>query len=214
MSVRGSGHVSEFCRTEGGGVLSCVETRGKANILHNTPSHTFLGSLKGAASGVCLIILQSWLEETAPTQAVRGFKTSFIQELLSESHSKQFKDTYLCFFKKPRSAEMFLSVSVLVLLLSEVVLGGVLRACPTCKGRQAPAGLNTTALVLGEPCGVYTPKCAHGLRCAPPQDEPRPLRALLEGRGACSYVSTSSTARTTTTQVHTEGRSHHQQKLE
>lgn len=38
----------------GGGVLSCVETRGKANILHNTPSHTFLWSLKGAASCVCL----------------------------------------------------------------------------------------------------------------------------------------------------------------
>lgn len=103
---------------------------------------------------------------------------------------------------------MFLSFNVLVLLLSKEVLASVLtsplRACPTCKGKQEPAGLNST-LLLGEPCGVYTLKCARGLRCEPPQEEPRPLRALLEGRGVCSYVSTTQT--TTTTQVHTEGRS-------
>ncbi|XP_013864628.1 insulin-like growth factor-binding protein 3 [Austrofundulus limnaeus] len=102
----------------------------------------------------------------------------------------------------------FLSLNILVLLLSKAVLAGVLtsslRACPTCKGKQVAAGENTTALPLGEPCGVYTLKCAHGLRCEPPQDEPRSVRALLEGRGVCSNVSTTSTTSTTTTQVQTE----------
>ncbi|XP_017271336.1 insulin-like growth factor-binding protein 5 [Kryptolebias marmoratus] len=98
---------------------------------------------------------------------------------------------------------MSLSLKILALLLSEVVLASVLRACPTCKGKQAPADVNTTALVLGDPCGVYTLRCAQGLRCEPPQDEPRPLRALLEGRGVCSNVS-STTSSTTTAQVHTE----------
>ncbi|XP_004467486.2 insulin-like growth factor-binding protein 6 isoform X2 [Dasypus novemcinctus] len=37
----------------------------------------------------------------------------------------------------------------------------------------------------GEQCGVYTPNCASGLQCRPPQEEEAPLRALLMGRGHC-----------------------------
>ncbi|XP_037703591.1 insulin-like growth factor-binding protein 6 isoform X2 [Choloepus didactylus] len=37
----------------------------------------------------------------------------------------------------------------------------------------------------GEQCGVYTPNCAPGLQCQPPQEEEAPLRALLLGRGRC-----------------------------
>uniref|UniRef100_A0A8C4EKJ6 Insulin-like growth factor binding protein 6a n=1 Tax=Dicentrarchus labrax TaxID=13489 RepID=A0A8C4EKJ6_DICLA len=76
-------------------------------------------------------------------------------------------------------------------LTSPVPLTTPSRDCSTCKSKstQPPADLNTTALAVGEPCGVYTLSCAHGLRCAPQEDEPRPLRALLEGRGVCSNAS-------------------------
>ncbi|XP_065510440.1 insulin-like growth factor-binding protein 6 [Caloenas nicobarica] len=37
----------------------------------------------------------------------------------------------------------------------------------------------------GEPCGVYTPGCARGLRCIPRRGERAPLRALLRGTGLC-----------------------------
>lgn len=65
--------------------------------------------------------------------------------------------------------------------------------CPTCgtspAQTQAPERLNRTSLGIGDPCGVYTVSCALGLRCAPPQGEQGPLRALLEGRGVCSNAS-------------------------
>ncbi|XP_075880617.1 insulin-like growth factor-binding protein 6 [Nelusetta ayraudi] len=67
------------------------------------------------------------------------------------------------------------------------------RECPTCVTKpaqtQAPEYLNGTSLGIDEPCGVYTMSCAPGLRCAPPQGELGPLRALLEGRGVCSNAS-------------------------
>uniref|UniRef100_A0A672GPE1 Insulin-like growth factor binding protein 6a n=1 Tax=Salarias fasciatus TaxID=181472 RepID=A0A672GPE1_SALFA len=67
------------------------------------------------------------------------------------------------------------------------------RGCPTCRGNQSqsapPADQNTTTLALGEACGVYTLSCANGLRCAPPEEEQKPLRALLEGRGVCRNAS-------------------------
>ncbi|KAF7663965.1 hypothetical protein LDENG_00195190 [Lucifuga dentata] len=72
----------------------------------------------------------------------------------------------------------------------------ITKACPTCKRNQGipsqslpSADVSVTALAFGEPCGVYTLSCAHGLRCSPPEDGPRPLRALLEGRGICSNTS-------------------------
>ncbi|XP_029682027.1 insulin-like growth factor-binding protein 3 isoform X6 [Takifugu rubripes] len=54
---------------------------------------------------------------------------------------------------------------------------------------QASEVLNATAPGVGGQCGVYTLSCALGLRCTPPPGEPRPLRALLEGRGVCSNAS-------------------------
>lgn len=44
----------------------------------------------------------------------------------------------------------------------------------------------TCALRQGQPCGVYTERCGAGLRCQPPPGEPRPLQALLDGRGVCA----------------------------
>ena len=37
----------------------------------------------------------------------------------------------------------------------------------------------------GQQCGVYTPNCAPGLQCQPPEKDEAPLRALLLGRGRC-----------------------------
>ncbi|XP_073325074.1 insulin-like growth factor-binding protein 6 [Pagrus major] len=92
---------------------------------------------------------------------------------------------------------MLLCLNILVLLLLQPALSLPLttpsRGCPTCKSRstesQPSIDSNTTSLAVGEPCGVYTLSCAQGLRCAPQEDEPRPLRALLEGRGVCSNTS-------------------------
>ncbi|KAI4901339.1 hypothetical protein NFI96_021253 [Prochilodus magdalenae] len=43
----------------------------------------------------------------------------------------------------------------------------------------------TCALIAGERCGVYTGRCGAGLSCRQEAGEPRPLLALLEGRGVC-----------------------------
>ncbi|XP_053328071.1 insulin-like growth factor-binding protein 5 [Spea bombifrons] len=43
----------------------------------------------------------------------------------------------------------------------------------------------TCALAEGQSCGVYTERCAGGLRCLPKQGEEKPLNALLHGRGVC-----------------------------
>ena len=47
----------------------------------------------------------------------------------------------------------------------------------------------TCALREGQQCGVYTERCGAGLRCQPPPGEPRPLQALLDGRGLCANAS-------------------------
>lgn len=105
-------------------------------------------------------------------------------------------------------------LTILVLLLLQptpsrpVPLTTLSRGSPTSKGKpsqsQPPVDLNATALAVGEPCGVYTLGCAHGLRCAPPEEEPRPLRALLEGKGICTVASSASP----TDKVQTAGKSH------
>ena len=108
---------------------------------------------------------------------------------------------------------LYVNILLLLLLLQPALSGPVQlttpsRGCPTCKSRstqsQPAADLNATAPALGEPCGVYILSCALGLRCAPPEDEPRPLRALLEGRGVCSNASSA----TPTESVHTVGKIH------
>uniref|UniRef100_A0A3Q3XII0 Thyroglobulin type-1 domain-containing protein n=1 Tax=Mola mola TaxID=94237 RepID=A0A3Q3XII0_MOLML len=102
---------------------------------------------------------------------------------------------------------MLLCLHILVLLLPQLALSSpaslttASKGCPTCKAKPTqiqPGDLNAT-LQAGEPCGVYTAGCANGLRCAPPQTEPRPLRALLEGRGVCSNASSSSPTETINT---------------
>ncbi|XP_016056814.1 PREDICTED: insulin-like growth factor-binding protein 6 [Miniopterus natalensis] len=40
----------------------------------------------------------------------------------------------------------------------------------------------------GQQCGVYTPNCAPGLQCQPPEENQTPLRALLLGRGRCRHL--------------------------
>ncbi|XP_029990813.1 insulin-like growth factor-binding protein 5 [Sphaeramia orbicularis] len=95
---------------------------------------------------------------------------------------------------------MFLYWNILTLLLLRSALSRPLsslttpsRGCPTCKGKstqsQPTGNSNTTTLAAGEPCGVYTLSCAHGLQCTPPENDSRPLRALLEGRGVCNNIS-------------------------
>ncbi|KAM9361656.1 insulin-like growth factor-binding protein 6 [Symphorus nematophorus] len=98
-------------------------------------------------------------------------------------------------------------LNILVLLVLQPALSIPLTTpssgCPTCKSKPTQSlpslDLNTTTLGVGEPCGVYTLSCANGLRCAPPEDEPRPLRALLEGRGVCSNASSISPTENTQT---------------
>lgn len=94
---------------------------------------------------------------------------------------------------------MLLSINVLVLLILQLALSSPVpmttpsRGCPTCKPKpmetQTSEVSNGTSPGIGGQCGVYTLSCALGLRCTPPPGEPRPLRALLEGRGVCSNAS-------------------------
>ncbi|XP_078083915.1 insulin-like growth factor-binding protein 2 [Mustelus asterias] len=93
----------------------------------------------------------------------------------------------------------------LALLLLAAGTGGfpeVAFRCPPCSDEQiaacpAPAGCTETvrepgcgccwscARSLGEPCGVYTPRCGAGLRCYPKSDTEYPLQALVQGQGLC-----------------------------
>lgn len=92
---------------------------------------------------------------------------------------------------------------LLLTLLLAARPGGALARCPGCgQGVQAgcPKGCGEEAAGLpaedcaeagsclrreGQQCGVYTPNCAPGLQCQPPEEEEAPLRALLLGRGRC-----------------------------
>ncbi|XP_053117400.1 insulin-like growth factor-binding protein 2 isoform X1 [Hemicordylus capensis] len=42
------------------------------------------------------------------------------------------------------------------------------------------------ARLEGETCGVYTPRCASGLRCYPRPGAELPLQALVQGQGTCA----------------------------
>lgn len=93
---------------------------------------------------------------------------------------------------------------LLLTLLLAARPGGALARCPGCgQGAQAgcpggcaaeegagqPAeGCAEAGGCLrreGQQCGVYTPNCAPGLQCQPPEEDQAPLRALLLGRGRC-----------------------------
>ncbi|XP_057685659.1 insulin-like growth factor-binding protein 2-A [Corythoichthys intestinalis] len=53
--------------------------------------------------------------------------------------------------------------------------------CPVCARQE------------GETCGVYTPRCAAGLRCYPTPDSDLPLEQLMLGQGLCRHTVDSDT---------------------
>uniref|UniRef100_A0A674IVL3 Insulin like growth factor binding protein 6 n=1 Tax=Terrapene triunguis TaxID=2587831 RepID=A0A674IVL3_9SAUR len=55
----------------------------------------------------------------------------------------------------------------------------------SAKAPREACGEKGCARALGEPCGVYSPSCARGLRCIPRAGERTPLHALLHGKGVC-----------------------------
>ncbi|XP_067890807.1 insulin-like growth factor-binding protein 2-A [Heterodontus francisci] len=95
-----------------------------------------------------------------------------------------------------------LCIVVLMLAAAGAGTSEVAFRCPPCSTEQlagctAPAGCTETvrepgcgccwscARTLGEPCGVYTPRCGAGLRCYPKSDTEYPLQALVQGQGLC-----------------------------
>ncbi|XP_004637928.1 insulin-like growth factor-binding protein 6 [Octodon degus] len=94
---------------------------------------------------------------------------------------------------------------LLLTLLLAACPGGTLARCPGCgqgvqggcqegcveeeDGGPSPAESCAEAKGCerreGQQCGVYTPFCAPGLQCRPPEGQEEPLRALLMGRGRC-----------------------------
>ncbi|XP_051839535.1 insulin-like growth factor-binding protein 2 isoform X1 [Antechinus flavipes] len=61
-----------------------------------------------------------------------------------------------------------------VLPCTELVREPGCGCCPVC------------ARLEGEACGVYTPRCAQGLRCYPNPGSELPLQALVQGEGTCA----------------------------
>lgn len=158
---------------------------------------------------VSLIILLSWLEGIIST-------SRHADTLIIKLCRKQLTSLRNCYHLLVDNfqCKMLLYSTILVLLLLQPALSSPVplttpsRGSPTSKENptqsQPPVDLNATTLAVGEPCGVYTLGCGQGLRCAPPDDEPRPLRALLEGRGICTIASSASP----TDEVQTAGKSH------
>lgn len=57
--------------------------------------------------------------------------------------------------------------------------------CPETARQPGCGCCQTCALGPGQPCGVYTTRCRHGLRCHVPSGQTRPLSALIQGQGKC-----------------------------
>uniref|UniRef100_A0A5F8GP41 Insulin-like growth factor-binding protein 2 n=1 Tax=Monodelphis domestica TaxID=13616 RepID=A0A5F8GP41_MONDO len=55
----------------------------------------------------------------------------------------------------------------------------------SCASSGAPSCCPVCARLEGEACGVYTPRCAQGLRCYPHPGSELPLQALVQGEGTC-----------------------------
>lgn len=111
------------------------------------------------------------------------------------------------------SALPLLLPSLLLLLLLGAggcgpgVRAEVLFRCPPCTPERLaacgppPAGpcvelvrergcgcCSVCARLEGEACGVYTPRCAQGLRCYPNPGSELPLQSLVIGAGTCGRV--------------------------
>lgn len=118
-------------------------------------------------------------------------------KLVSKNAISNFRDTMVSYFH----CRLLLASFVLPCTL----LGEVIFRCPSCTAeRQAACPKLTTtcaeivrepgcgccpvcARQLGEFCGVYTPRCASGLRCYPTQDSDMPLDQLVKGLGQCGH---------------------------
>ncbi|XP_072910465.1 insulin-like growth factor-binding protein 4 [Hemitrygon akajei] len=99
-------------------------------------------------------------------------------------------------------------LSILLMLLSPLIseAAGPIRCLPCTDERMAhcpPVGNTCTeemvrepgcgccqmcALSRGQSCGVYTARCATGLRCYPQLMETKPLETLMQGRGICMDI--------------------------
>ncbi|XP_034468910.1 insulin-like growth factor-binding protein 2-A [Hippoglossus hippoglossus] len=95
------------------------------------------------------------------------------------------------------------SLLILCASLAGASLAEIVFRCPGCTAeRQAlcPTPTETCAEIVREPgcgccpvcarqegetCGVYTPRCATGLRCYPTPDSELPLEQLVQGEGQC-----------------------------
>lgn len=194
-------------------LLQWVEIRGKADILHHVPSHTFphwSGLFKSGCQWCLTASLYFCLdlkELHPPLDTQTHWLLSFV-----ESSQHVLGSVFLLLVDNSQSKMLLYLAAPLLLLLqpslsSPVPLTTASRS-PASRGkpsqREPPADSNATTLAVGEPCGVYTLSCNHGLRCAPPEEEPRPLRALLEGRGVCTPAFSASP----TDEVQTVGESH------
>ncbi|KAI4872873.1 hypothetical protein NFI96_014975 [Prochilodus magdalenae] len=103
----------------------------------------------------------------------------------------------------PRSLSSCTLPLLLALLLLRVSRGELVFRCPSCTADRQAACPSPPAVcaeivrepgcgccpvcarLLDEPCGVYTPRCASGLRCSPVPGEPYPLEQLIQGFGRC-----------------------------
>lgn len=97
------------------------------------------------------------------------------------------------------------SLLVLSASLAGASLAEVVFRCPGCTAERlalCPQPTDTCAEIVREPgcgccpvcarqegeaCGVYTPRCAHGLRCYPTPDSDLPLEQLVQGQGQCRH---------------------------
>uniref|UniRef100_A0A672GDH4 Insulin-like growth factor binding protein 2a n=1 Tax=Salarias fasciatus TaxID=181472 RepID=A0A672GDH4_SALFA len=116
--------------------------------------------------------------------------------------------------------------ALLLLLLCCASLADMVFRCPGCTAeRQAlcarTAGVEACAEIVREPgcgccpvcarqegeaCGVYTPRCATGLRCYPAPDSELPLEQLVHGRGQCRRKVEPETSTPARAQEHREHR--------
>ncbi|KAI5613479.1 insulin-like growth factor-binding protein 2-A precursor [Silurus asotus] len=119
---------------------------------------------------------------------------------------------FLLLSRRQRGAKHAIAMPCILLeLLMVVAFAGTVHAglvfrCPSCSAeRQAECPALTAvscaeivrepgcgccpvcARRAGDPCGVYTPRCASGLRCYPEPDSELPLDKLVRGLGRCAH---------------------------
>uniref|UniRef100_A0A8C3F0U0 IGFBP N-terminal domain-containing protein n=1 Tax=Chrysemys picta bellii TaxID=8478 RepID=A0A8C3F0U0_CHRPI len=97
----------------------------------------------------------------------------------------------------------WLRLLLLAAALARPALPEVLFRCPPCTAERlaacAPAAAcpelvrepgcgccPVCARLENQSCGVYTPRCAAGLRCYPHPGAELPLQALVQGQGTCA----------------------------